>query len=340
MVNKLVYYNYSLLLSRNGTYNFLVGGRGLGKTYGIKKKAIKDALTKGIQFIYLRRYKTELSKSRSTFFADIKHEFPDYDFKNIGELAVASPVSTRNEKKRDWITIGYFIALSTSQNEKSVSYPKVEKIIFDEFIIEKGAIQYLNSEVDVFNNFYSTVDRWQDKTKAYFLANSVSIMNPYFLYYAIRPESKDEFIVAKDGFIVAHFPKSEEFENSVYKSKFGKFIKDSEYADYAVGNSFSDNTKTMLANKGPKARYIFTLECQDGKFSVWMNFFDNEYYIQAKLPKNQIVYTLLANKMDTNKTLMNFSDRPLALMRAAFKNGNVSFDNPTTRNTFLEIFKR
>lgn len=339
-MKKHPYYDYAKLLSFNGTYNFLVGGRGLGKTYGAKKKVIRDAIKKGDEFIYLRRYKTELTTARNTFFADIGHEFPGYDFRINGPIAQMAPIDTRDDKKREWQTIGYFISLSVSQNQKSVAFPKVKTIIFDEFIIEKGALHYLPDESTIFNNFYSTVDRYQDKTKVLFLANSVSIMNPYFIDYEIRPDEQKEFITKSDGFIVCHFPNADDFSSSVYETRFGKFIKNSEYAEYAVGNTFDDNSGAMLGFKDSKARYMFTLECRNGSFSVWLNMFTNEYYVQDKLPKTQDIFTLISGKMDSHKTLMTFSDRPLANLRTAFRNGNVTFDKPSTRNTFTEIFKR
>lgn len=334
------YYDYDKLYSYNGTYNFLVGGRGLGKTYGAKLKAIKSAIVKGDQFIYLRRYKSELTTSRNTFFADIEHEFPGFDFKTNGNMALMSSVETRDEKKREWSTIGYFLSLSTAQTQKSVAFPKVKLIIFDEFIIEKGSLHYLPDEAIIFNNFYLTVDRYTDKTKVLFLANSVSIMNPYFLEYEIRPDQEKEFITKSDGFMVCHFPDSANFSASIYETKFGKFIKNTDYADYAVGNTFSDNHDAMIAGKDYKARYLFTLECKTGLFSVWHSIANDEYYVQAKLPKSQITFTLVAEKMGPDKTLLTFTDRPLSYLRSAFRSGRVSFDKASTRNAFTEIFKR
>lgn len=334
------YYKYDKLYSYNGTYNFLVGGRGLGKTFGAKEKAIKAALTKGDEFIYVRRYKEELATARNTFFADIEYKFPKWDFRSNGMFAQTAPAETRDEKKREWKTIGYFIALSTSQRQKSVAFPKVKTIIYDEFIIEKGMLHYLPDEATVFNNFYSTVDRYTDKTKVFFLANSVSIMNPYFIEYEIRPDENSEFVIKEGGFIVCHFPEAENFSNSVYQTRFGKFIKNSEYAQYAVGNTFDDNNNKMLAEKHSRAKYVFSLECKTGTFSVWHTNDNDEYFIQSKLPKAQIKFTLDATKMDSDKTLMTFTDRPLAYLRTAFRAGRVSFDKPSTRNVFTEVFKR
>jgi hypothetical protein len=334
------YYNYSKLHSYNATYNLLIGNRGQGKTYGAIKKALKDGIDKKDLFIYLRRYKEELATARSTFFANFIAIFPDYDFRASGDKAQWSLSANKTDKKREWITIGYFVALSQAQNYKSASFPKVKTIIFDEFIIEKSATHYLPNESTIFNNFYSTVDRWQDKTKVFFLANSVSIMNPYFIAWDIVPKPGDTFIIKNKGFIVCHISDNEKFNEEVYETKFGKFIKDSEYANYAVENVFADNTDKMLELKDSKARYIFTLECKTGQFGVWYNMFSQYYYIQSKLTKNQEVYTLISEKMDNNKMLLSFSDRPLANLRTAFRQGNISFDNQVTRNTFMEIFKR
>lgn len=334
------YYNYAKLLSYNGTYNFLVGGRGLGKTYGAKKRAIKRAITHQKQFIYLRRYKTEMVAAKATFFSDVGNEYPGYDFRINGNEAQMAPTTTRDEKKRQWQLIGYFVTLSNAQTQKSVAFPDVETIIFDEFIIEKGSLRYLPNEASIFNNFYSTVDRWLDKTRVFFLANSVSIMNPYFLEYDIRPDETGEFVTAKDGFVVCHFPDSSEFASSVYETKFGKFIKDTEYAEYAVGNEFEDANNQMIRVKDSRATYMFTLETETGTFSVWTSVLSGEYFIQEKLPKSQRFFTMLRSKMGPDKILMLRNDKPLAYLRSAFGQGKMSFDSPSTRNAFIEIFKR
>lgn len=344
MAKKHPYYSFNRVLSFNAIYNFIVGGRGLGKTYGAKKKAITDYIRKGDMFIYVRRYKGELSNSKTTFFADVAHEFPNFIFRVHGGEAQMARADTDPKAKNSWQTIGYFIALSTGQSQKSVSFPRVKTIIFDEFIIEKGAIHYLPDEATIFNNLYSTVDRWQDKTKVFFLANSVSIMNPYFMKYDIEPDKADAngFIKKADGFIVAHFPDSKLFAMSVFETKFGKFIKntDDDYADYAVGNQFADNNDGLISPKDSKARYRYTIETKQGSFSVWYNLFTAEYTIQEKLPKKQIVFTLMAEKMGEEKTLLVYGDKLMQQLRAAFRSARITFDKPSTRNVFIEVFKR
>lgn len=352
MFKKLNYYNYSKLLSYNATYNIVVGGRGLGKTYGAKRLAIRDAIRTWDdrlpddeqlidQFIYLRRYKPEMRLAKDTFFADIQHEFTNWDFRVNGVEAQMAPIDTRGDKSRKWAIIGWFLPLVTSQHYKSVAFPRVKKIIFDEFIIERGLIRYLPNETTVFNNFYSTVDRYQDKTQVLFLANSVSITNPYFIDWDINPKDSDGNGIVKKarGFIVCHFPDSKEFNTQAYETIFGRFIQGTEYAEYAVENQFSDNHQALIDKKTERARYYFTLEGKSGRFSVWYDSFNDEFFCQSKMPKEEIIFTLDPTKMSEDKILMKWSDRPLSSLRGAFARGRVSFDKPSVRNTFFEIFK-
>lgn len=338
----LTYYDFAKLMSFNAVLNFLVGGRGLGKTYGWKKMVIKDAITKGWEFMYVRRYKEELKAAKASFFADVGAEFPEYDFRINGETAEFSPITLRAEKKREWFRAGYFVALSQGQSRKSTAYPKVRKIGFDEFIIEKGMVHYLPDEARVLQNLLNTVDRYQDKTRVFFMANSVSIDNPYFLHYEIEPVEGEEFIRKFDNFILCHFPKGEEFQAGVAKTRLGKFLIDSdpEYAEYAVGNEFKDNHQHLLDSKPPAANYVYTLETSKGIFSVWMDWGDKKYYIQAKRPKQEIIFTLEAGKMADGKKLLFKNDHQIQVLRAAFKANRVNFDKAPTRVAMLDVFKR
>lgn len=337
----LSYYNFDKIYSYNATFNFLVGQRGVGKTYGAKLKVLRKAVKSGEQFIYMRRYKEELATSAKTFFADIEHEFPDYDFRTNGWLAEMAPDTTRDDKKRAWKTIGFFIPLSRAQSMKSVAFPAVTTIIYDEFIIEKGMTHYLPNEAEAFQNFYSTVDRWKDKTKVLFLANSVSIMNPYFLAYSIKPDESGElFTFGPGGFGLCHFVDAQDFTSEVYQTKFGQFIQGTEYADYAVANEFKDNSDNLIKQKSADAKYVYTIETKQGIFSVWASWSDSNYFIQEKRPKSETIFTMIPDRMDVEKTFITYNDRMVQVLRTAWRNGSAYFDTSKSRNAFTEIFKR
>lgn len=346
------YYDYRKLWSYNAVINFVVGGRGLGKTYGAKRQGITNCIKRGEEFIYLRRYKEELKAARDTFFADVESEFPNHDARLWGNKGQLSSRMTQEDnesdaefekrkKKRKWVTACYFVALSVAQAQKSVAFPKVTLIIFDEFIIEQAANSgYLKNEVTAFLNFYNTVDRGQDKTRCLLLANSVSIMNPYFAKFEIRPDKLPEISTSHDGFICAHFPDSEKFAMSIYETRFGKFIAGTEYADYAVGNQFKDAHDKLIAEKTANAKYKYTLETEQGTFSVWYDMQLGTYFLLSKRPGNERMLTLLPENMDKGKIRVTFTEPVIKSLRAAFNRGSVEFDKPSTRNAFVPIFDR
>ena len=144
-----MYYDPNKTLSRQRLFNFVVGARGCGKTYGAKKTVIKRFLKSGKQFVYLRRYETEMPAAEMlNFFDDVSVEFPDTEFKSYNGLF-------RINKQ----IAGWYFPLSKATMLKSIPFPNVDLIIFDEFIIEVGIYRYLPNEVRTFLECYSTISR-------------------------------------------------------------------------------------------------------------------------------------------------------------------------------------
>lgn len=340
------WYQVAPVCSYNAAFNFIVGGRGIGKTFGFKELCIIDAIKKGEQFIYLRRYKEPLKVAKNTFFADVEYKFPDWSFRVNGFVAEMAPISTLGDKKRPWQTIGYFAALSIGQSIRSVAFPLVTKILFDEFIEERGNTSYLQDEWTKMVNFYNTVDRYQDKTKVFFLANSVSIMNPYFIELKIRPDemkkSDIEIMSMRKGFVCVHFPDDQNYKNSIHQTRFGQFIAGTEYEKYAVDNQFADATETLIGQKTPRARHLYNVETREGVFSIWYDSHQDMYYAQTRLAnvENANFYTFVPEWLDKGKILASFSDKLFSYLRTSWRYSRIRFDQPSTRNAFTEVFKR
>ena len=177
-----MYYDYDKISSYNATFNMIITNRGYGKTYGAKKRAINKFLKKGEQFIYVRRYKSELKKVKDKFFEKIKKEFEGHKFEIKGFTAYI-----------DDKVAGYLIPLSTSLSEKSNEYPNVTTIIFDEFLIDKAYIRYLDNEVETLLDLVYTVQRERENVRVYLLGNNVTTVNPYFDYFNINPNPSERF---------------------------------------------------------------------------------------------------------------------------------------------------
>ena len=102
----MMWYDLSQLLSYNKILNFVIGQRGGGKSFNAKKWCVNDFIKNGKQFIWVRRYKTEL-KTINTWFDDLKGEgmFEGHKMEVKGRTAYINGE-----------VAGYFIALSTSQH--------------------------------------------------------------------------------------------------------------------------------------------------------------------------------------------------------------------------------
>ena len=230
------YYNYDKIRSYNALMNIIMTNRGFGKTYGFKDMAIKNYLKNGKQFMYIRRYKTDISKEKiELFFSDIQEKYPSHKFQVKGKNAYC-----------DGKLMGYFVALSTSLNLKSVPFPNVTLMCYDEFVIGGGSQQYIKGEVTIFAELMSTVIRKRNDCRVFLLANNISMVNPYFSYFDLKPKPNERFTLAKDGELVLEISTSEDFIQEMKLTKFGKLFKDTHYSDYAIDNKSLLDSNTFI----------------------------------------------------------------------------------------------
>ena len=272
---KIEFYDYNRIKSYNALFNFILSPRGNGKTFGAKEFCIKRFIKYGEQFIYVRRYKSEFKKLQ-LFFDDIRFKFPNV------KLEVKGKTFYINEKVG-----GYAIALSTSQSEKSTAYPNVGTILFDEFIVDKSYIRYLPNEVEIFLDLYETVARFRENVKAYFLANKVTLVNPYFKYFDCIPKKENRFSTFKDGEIVVEQFTSESFIEMKKKTRFGRLISGTKYGDYAIDNKSLRDSNTFISNKKPKdAFFLFSVIYNGEELGFWLSFEESMCYINDSIQKN------------------------------------------------------
>lgn len=208
-----MYYDYSKILSYNAMLNILIGERGVGKTYGASKFVVNQFIKKHEQFVYIRRYKPELSLAVPKFFEALNKndEFPNNRLYTKGNTFYV-----------DDDICGYAFKLSTAQDLKSVNFANVKTVIFDEFIIEEGQKKYyLKNEVFTFLNLLETIARLRE-IRVFMLANSVTITNPYFLYFNLKLPYNNDIALFKDGTILVQYMQNKEYQEVKEKSKFRK----------------------------------------------------------------------------------------------------------------------
>lgn len=329
VLDKSLYYDANALLSHNRILNFLIGARGIGKSYAFKKYPINRFLKHGEQFIYVRRYKTELKKLNN-YFDDIKEEFPDTKFEVKGR-----------EFRINGETCGWAIPLSTWQTEKSNTYPNVSTIIFDEFIREKDMSGYIPNEVGALLNLMDTVFRGRDNVRTICMSNAVTVVNPYFLYFNLVPDIKKRFNAYHD--IVVEIPDSTDFSIERRKTKFGSLIDNTEYAEMSLDNVFTHDSNVFVDKRTPDSKFKFAVVYQGLKLGVWVDVDLGLMYLSNDFdPSSKHVFALTTDDLDENTMLMtNWREHYfLRKMVGAFKKGFLRFDTQIIRNISYEMFNK
>lgn len=326
-----MYLDLSKILSYNALLNFIIASRGTGKTYSTTKFVAKKFITSGEEFVYLRRYKSELQKSIPNFWNALlsNDEFKGHTLsRKANNLMIDDKVC------------GYGLTLSTAQQLKSTNFPKVKYIIFDEFILEDGQGHYLKNEVDIFLGIIETISRLRD-IKVICLGNSANIVNPYFLFFNIHLPYNNEIITFKDGLIALQYASSQEYIKVKKESKFGKLVENTSYEDYAINNKFVNDNKDFVEKKDKDSKFSFSFIYKDTRFGVWINWITGKMYVSQDYLENGIVFACTSQDHKPNTMLMSIAKKYNCWNNFinAFKLGNLYYENTKIKNISYDVMK-
>jgi len=346
-----IFWNLNETLTHNMLINFIVGNRGGGKSYGGKKRGIDNFIKKGEQFGYIRRYKEDLRLPMQQYFEDIKDAYPDYEFKTEGDKFYIR-LRPENEKEK-WSKkdiAGYGFILSTANNKKSISYPKITTLIFDEFLLETGNQRYLTNEVEKFLNLYETIARPgtdHPQVIAFLLANAITITNPYFLYWDLKMPTKQD----KNGKFIWKHPsrpilvedvKNKDFIDKKKNTAFGSLVDGTTYADYSIENKFLLDSDTFIEKKGRNAKYSFTFIYKGNKYGVWYDNNEGKLWVSENIdPSHPLVYTLTIKDHQPNTMFLKNRSKAGHFNHFIenYKQGNVFFESMNIKNLCYEVIK-
>ena len=186
------YIDFDRLLKQDrNDFIFMVGARGIGKTFGILKYMIDN----GRKFIYMRRTQTQVDMIRSDelnpFNALTSVLGDEYAFipKTVNKNITAIYRSVYDEEKKIYVPYGpvlaYILALSTVANIRGFDASDVDFLVYDEFIGEKHE-KPIRAEGTAFLNAIETISRnrelqGRDALRVVCLSNSTNLANPIFV---------------------------------------------------------------------------------------------------------------------------------------------------------------
>lgn len=163
---------------------FVYSGRERGKSFEIAAQCLADAWYDGKQLAYVRRNDDTVDMIQSYF--NDKHEFIADMTDNISNTIICyksvlyfAHVEEDEEGKEKVIKdkpLGRFFALSRQGRFKSLQYPEIHNIIYEEVLTTDP---FLSGEPEKLMNLYSTLRRSRPDFRMWLISNLVSQVNPY-----------------------------------------------------------------------------------------------------------------------------------------------------------------
>lgn len=318
------YYDLKNILKTDSTYNIIIGERSNGKTYACLKYGVEQYFKTGKQFAIIRRWQTDIRGNRASeiFSSLIKNgeikKLSNGKYEGIhywaGKFYLCNYDEVGKAIYNDNAVIAYPFSLSDTEHNKSISYPDIATIIFDEFITRQV---YLPDEFILFMNTISTIVRERTDVKIFMLGNTVNKYCPYFTEMGLKDIYKQEqgtIDVYKYG--NSKLKVAVEYTKNTGKSKENNFY-------FAFNNPKLEMIKTgaweldvyphlPIKYKPKNVIYTYFIEHEKQFFQCNIILVDNNLFTyihrktsKLKNPDKDLIYTLEHNpKINYNRNIM------------------------------------
>ena len=324
------YIDIEKILRLEQPFNFVVGGRGTGKTYG----ALKSAYESDTRLMLMRRTQAQCDLIN-------KPEFNPYKAINadINSNVTVKSISKYNSKlveetEESERLVGYTCALSTISNMRGFDASDVKLLIYDEFIPEKHE-RSLKNEGSAFLNAYETINRNRElkgikPLQVLCLANAFNIANPIFLELGLvgksekmRQSGQEIYINRERGIVLVLLQHSSisnaKADTALYKISAGSFSK------FALSNDFVYNNNENIKSKPLKE---FKLLCSVGEIHVYKHKSKREYYVSEHRTGTAPEFS--SDEVGLNRFRKNYG----LILYSAYMRNKVTFETMLAKSLF------
>lgn len=293
------YVNMQKIIEAPFTFNFVVGARGTGKTFGALDYVY---VRPDKHFILMRRTQEQCNTISRQDFSPFKALEAYHNNerliacrsagKNMGRYG--DIILDDNGEEADYITQGYAVALSTVANMRGFDMSDIKLLLYDEFIKERHE-KPLKDEGKAFLNAYETINRnreltGHDPVKCVCMANSNDIANPIFIELGLvttceRMLAKgiDVYTNKERGiaiYLLHNSPISQAKKNTaLYRLSDAR----SEFAKMAISNDFNMEHGTNIGNR-KLIEYVPVV--QVGESVIYKHKSNGTYYVTTHASGN------------------------------------------------------
>ena len=351
---KKKFYSLDNNLSVDANYRILLSERNVGKSYALKKYVLENVFNSDFEkkFVYLRRYDKDIKQTLcDRYFADIPvDQITKKKYEGVMFFRGDFYFYTRDPKTYKPVKgphIGYALALTAAEHHKSLVFPKVEDIVYEEFITTS---LYLPDEPTKLQELVSTVARERD-VNVWLLGNKIDRVCPYFTEWELTGTMSQ-----KAGTIDTY-----KYTHTKADGTKGETIVTVEQCSVAGSNStmfFGSAAKSIMGGEWatkekphlpkPLEEYTQLYQCclRDCGFEFMMNLLVDEsdggvfMYVYPKTTKWRYIARIITNDFSTNPlTTTTFNDRIRAevKMRECIRNGKVCYSDNLTGTDFEKV---
>ena len=335
------YFSGRYVLSLKALLSLVLSDRSDGKTFDAKVRILEDYKEGKKIGIYLRRFKTEITKKLwDNFFGEVLNvdkyaEYREWEFKySKTEILVKT-----NKEQKEWDTIAFIIPLSMASKYKSQIQDYVKRIYtisFDEII--PLDLRYLKDEVETLLEFYQSVDRDRNEVQIIGLGNRITAFCPYFDYFGISTTIVNNKIkLYKNNTIAVQIYSNTEHRDFRSKSKFHDLVKGTNYDDYYLGDILKDLNIRVKSRNG--LDYWCSFKTERGEGSIW---YKNGICVisDTKRKDGHIYVDKMYNDLNGRECYLYNYLRFAGIIKTLYSSGNLFFENEKSYYIFEKIMMK
>lgn len=325
--------NIENILSIPTPFIFVVGGRGIGKTYG----AIKYVIENNKKFMLSRRTQKQADLIASPEFSPLKSPCEDLgiDWECASLMQQCSGIYT--ECNGEMVLSGYTSALSTLSNIRGFDSSDVMIWIYDEFIPERHE-RLLRYEGEGFLNAYETINRNRElkgepPLKFLGLTNSNDLSNPIFevldlvdVAEKMQNRGKEVYINSNRGITIIMPRQSPISEMKKKTALYNAVGSDSRFTEMSISNEFETEICVMSKNLNE-----YKILVSVGKMHIYEHKSNGTFYVSAHKNGTGMVYGTDSTSLIQFRTAYRY-------LHGAYITDRILFESTRLKRAFENYF--
>ena len=346
------FYNWQATFSRQtgsqGEFCIVIGGKGIGKTFGLRLQCVRDFIKGGFRFVELSRTKDETKSVMVGYFDRLQYcgYFKDYVFKTEKNAGYIALKPKDESEKPNWSLCCYFVSLTVFQREKKRTYSNVKRVIFDEAIIDSKDRyhRYLPNEFFILANILDSIFREQPNDKpiyrVYLLGNSCNLVNLYLQHLGVNRQPEYGYSFFNGKHTLLHYVEPMDAAERQAYTLVGRMLSGTDESDMVYNNKFETGNDDDIDQKPSNAKFAYGLKYLKRDFGIWTDYKNGLIYVTNWIPKDsRTVYALTKRDSTLNYALIQRNSKLMQALANIAWSGGLRYQDVATREMFWKLLE-